>query len=107
MTSFIFAYVTASSADEAYGISRAIVEERLAACANVLPGMRSVYHWQGRIEEADETVILFKTRADLFDALSARVTALHSYETPCIVALPVTAGSAPYLEWLAAETEIS
>lgn len=102
--SCVFVYVTVPPAG-ARRLARAVVEDRLAACANILPGMTSVYHWQGKIEEAEEAVIVFKTRAGLFPALEARVKELHSYETPCIVALPVEAGHAPYLEWIRAETK--
>jgi periplasmic divalent cation tolerance protein len=101
---FVFAYVTAGSAEEAQRLARAIVEERLAACANVLPGMRSVYWWEGAVGEAEETVVIFKTRAERFEALAARVKALHSYDCPCVVALPVTAGLPAYLDWIAAES---
>ena len=103
--SAIFIYVTAPSAVEARKIAEVVVTDRLAACANIIPGMRSIYHWQGKIEEADETVIIFKTRATLFQAVEARVKELHKYSAPCIVALPVEQGSAPYLEWIMAETK--
>ena len=102
--SVVFAYVTAGSAEEADRLARTVVAERLAACANIIPGMRSVYWWEGAIGEAAETVVLFKTRADRFEALAARVKALHSYECPCVVALPVTAGLPAYLGWIEAES---
>ena len=101
---FVFAYVTAGSTDEAQRLAHSIVEERLAACANILPGMRSVYWWEGKLGEADETVVIFKTRAERFDALAARVKALHSYDCPCVVALPVTAGLPAYLDWIGSES---
>ncbi len=103
--SAIFIYVTAPSAAEAKKIADAVVADRLAACANIIPGMHSVYHWQGKIEEADETVIIFKTRATLFQAVEARVKELHKYSAPCIVALPVENGSKPYIDWILAETK--
>jgi periplasmic divalent cation tolerance protein len=102
--SAVFAYVTAGSPEEADRLARTIVAERLAACANVIPGMRSVYWWEGELSEAAETVVVFKTRSDRFEALAARVKSLHSYECPCVVALPVTAGLAPYLEWIHSES---
>ena len=102
--SVIFIYVAVSS-DEAKKIAEAVVADRLAACANILPGMESVYHWQGKIQSAQETVVIFKTRAELFPALEARVKELHSYDTPCIVALPVTAGHTPFLDWILEETK--
>src|ERR687891_550854 len=97
-------YITASSRDEAKKIGRTLVEERLAACANVIDGMESVYWWQGKLTEDREVVLIAKTRADLVPALSERVKQLHSYTVPCVVALPILAGNPAYLEWLAAET---
>lgn len=100
----VFAYVTAPSEAEAARIGRVLVEERLAACVNILPGMRSIYRWQGRVEEAAEAVLIAKTRADRFTALSARVRQLHPYELPCITALRVEAGDAGYLDWIRHES---
>jgi len=97
-------YMTASSDEEALRIGRALVAERLAACANVIPGMRSVYWWEGRVQDGNETVLIAKTRADLVAALTDRVKALHSYSVPCVVALPITAGNQDYLDWLTGET---
>ena len=99
----VVVYVTASSAEEAATLARALVGERLAACVNRLP-VESVYQWQGQVEEAAEVLLIVKTRRDLLDALAARVTALHSYTVPEIIALPVVAGWPPYLQWIAAET---
>lgn len=100
-----FVYVTASTRGEALRIARAVVKERLAACANVLGGARSVYWWQGKMEEAGEAVMVLKTRAALVDRLVRRVKALHSYTCPAIVALPILEGNPDYLEWIAAETK--
>ncbi|PNQ96389.1 divalent-cation tolerance protein CutA [Azospirillum argentinense] len=101
---FVFAYITAGSRDEARRIGRALVEERLAACANIFDGMTSIYRWQDAIEEATETVLIAKTRAELFDRLTARVRELHSYEVPCVVELRVGRGNPAYLDWLRDET---
>lgn len=101
---FRLVYMTAASRDEAKKIGRALVEERLAACANVIDGMESVYWWQGRLTEDRETVLIAKTRAELLPALTERVRALHSYSVPCVVALPVLGGNPAYLGWLEAET---
>lgn len=101
----IFVYVTASSETEAHTIAEALVAERLAACANIIPGMRSVYRWEGTVERGDEIVVILKTRAGLFSEVEARVRQLHSAATPCIAALPVTDISEGFLAWLAAETE--
>lgn len=97
----VFAYITCPSPAEAERLGRALVEERLAACVNLLPGMRSIYRWQGAIESADEVVLIAKTLRSRSGALTRRVTALHPYSCPCVVLLPVTGGSAPYLRWLA------
>ncbi|NYZ11277.1 divalent-cation tolerance protein CutA [Azospirillum sp. RWY-5-1] len=101
-----FVYMTAGTREEAERIGRALVEERLAACVNILPGMLSVYRWKGAVEQAEEVVLLAKTRRSNFTALAERVRALHSYEVPCIVELPLGQGDAPYLDWIAAETDL-
>ncbi|MBI5365808.1 MAG: divalent-cation tolerance protein CutA [Planctomycetes bacterium] len=93
--------VTAGGIDAARVIARALVEERLAACVNILPGVTSIYRWEGKIAEDEEVLLLIKTTADRLDALAARVVDLHTYQVPEIVALPVAGGLAPYLGWLA------
>ena len=98
-------YITAATLDEARRIGEALVAERLAACANILPGAHSIYRWQGEIVRDSEVVIVAKTRAALVDAAIARVRALHSYQVPCVVALPIVAGNAAYLEWLMEQTQ--
>ncbi|MGO8671545.1 MAG: divalent-cation tolerance protein CutA [Capsulimonadaceae bacterium] len=102
---FSFVYVTTADIDEARRIGALAVERRLAACANVLPGMESVYRWKGAVETARECVLILKTRRTLVDALTNAVRDTHSYECPCIVALPVEGGNAAFLDWIAAETE--
>lgn len=97
-------YVTTSGEGEAETIGRAVVEERLAACANIIPGMRSIYWWQGQIDRGDEAVLILKTRAELVARLTERVKALHSYTVPCVVALPIQAGNTAFLDWIEAET---
>ena len=106
-TSILLVYLTAGSPEDARRIGRSLVDEQLAACVNIFDSMTSIYPWQGAIEEARETVIIAKTRSDLFDALATRVRALHSYTTPCIVALPTARVEANYLAWLLAETRPS
>jgi len=98
-------YVTAASRDEALVLGRALVEARLAACANVQDGMRSVYRWQGELREDAEAVLILKTRTDLAEAATARLRQLHSYECPCVVRLPIEGGNPDFLAWIAAETE--
>ena len=96
--------VTAPDAETAGRIARALVEERLAACANVVPGVRSIYRWQGRVEEADEVLLVVKTRADRGPALAARVRELHPYELPEVLELPAPGGSEAYLGWVREES---
>jgi periplasmic divalent cation tolerance protein len=105
MANYLSIYITASSRDEAENIGHHLVKEKLAACVNILPGMQSIYRWEGRIETADETVLIAKTRSELFERLEKRTKELHSYECPCIVAWPITAGHRPYLDWIEKETE--
>lgn len=99
-----FLYVTTGSADEARRIGGALVEERLAACANIIDGMRSLYWWEGKVQDETEAVLILKTRAAQVDAAIARVKALHSYDVPCVVALPVEAGNSDFLGWIVKET---
>jgi periplasmic divalent cation tolerance protein len=100
----MFVYVTASSRQEALSIGRAVVSERLAACANVLDGMTSVYWWQQSLQEDGEASLILKTRSDLIERLTARVKQLHSYDCPCVVAMPIGSGNPAYLDWIARET---
>jgi periplasmic divalent cation tolerance protein len=101
---FVVVLVTAGSADEASCIGRALVETRLAACANVVGPIRSIYRWQGTIEDGQEHLLLVKARAADVPALEAEVRARHSYEVPEVLALSVRGGSAAYLAWLAEST---
>jgi periplasmic divalent cation tolerance protein len=100
----MFVYVTASSRQEALSIGRAVVSERLAACANVLDGMTSVYWWEQRLQENSEASLILKTRSDLIERLTARIRELHSYACPCVVAMPITSGNPAYLDWIGQET---
>jgi periplasmic divalent cation tolerance protein len=97
-------YVTAPTLDAARLIARAVVAERLAACANLLGGIQSIYWWDGKINEEPEVALILKTRTELLPRLTERVRDLHSYTCPCIVALPISGGNPPFLDWLAAET---
>ncbi len=100
-----FIYVTAGSRDEALRIGRELVRRRLAACANVLDGMTSVYRWRGEIQEDAEAVLIAKTTVALVSRVTEVVKELHSYECPCVEALPVVGGNPAFLEWIARETE--
>ncbi|HUP00512.1 MAG TPA: divalent-cation tolerance protein CutA [Gemmatimonadota bacterium] len=96
---------TCPDEETAHGIARTLVEERLAACGNVVPGVTSIYRWQGEIETAAECVVLFKTQAERLEALAHRLEELHPYEVPEFLAFPVERGLPAYLAWVAAETE--
>ena len=100
MSNALEVHVTAPSREQAAEIARKLVEERLAACVNIVGGMRSVYRWEGKIHEDEEVLCLVKTRPELLDALTARVRALHPYDVPEILAFEVADGSADYLAWL-------
>jgi periplasmic divalent cation tolerance protein len=100
----ISVYIVAADADEANRIAEALVAERLAACVNILGAVRSIYRWQGQVERADEVALIAKTATALFDRLATRVRELHSYDTPAIVAWPIVAGDAAYLDWIGSET---
>jgi uncharacterized protein involved in tolerance to divalent cations/8-oxo-dGTP pyrophosphatase MutT (NUDIX family) len=101
---FLVIFVTVGSAAEGDRLARALVEERLAACVNRLPSVQSVYRWEGKVEESAEELLVIKTRKILFPALEKRVRELHSNTVPEIIALPIIAGSEPYLNWLEEQT---
>lgn len=96
----IIVFMTASNGEEAARLADMLVGAHLAACVQILPEMESVYRWQGKIERAPEVLLLAKTTKSKFEELEREVRALHSYDTPEIIAVPVVAGSAPYLDWL-------
>jgi periplasmic divalent cation tolerance protein len=104
MTDALVVLVTAPSVEIAASIARTVVEERLAACGNVLPGVRSIYRWEGKLQDEPEVLLVLKTRRSRFAALRDRILALHPYETPVVIALPVEAGSDAYLDWIAGST---
>lgn len=96
--------VTTPTAEKAAELARALVEERLAACGNVLPGVRSIYRWEEAVHDEAEALLVLKTRRERFEALRDRVLALHPYQLPEVLALPVEAGSPGYLAWIIGET---
>jgi len=100
-----FIYMTAGSQEEAARIGRALVSSRLAACGNIIPQMRSIYVWEGKLQEDAEVVMIAKTTAARSAELVAKVKSLHGYAVPCIVALTVEDGYPPFLEWVAASVE--
>jgi len=100
-------YVTTSTRDEALNIGRVVVGERLAACANIVGGVRSIYWWEGEVSEDDEALLVLKTSEARLAALIERIRALHSYATPCVTAWPIEAGNPDFLAWIETETSES
>jgi periplasmic divalent cation tolerance protein len=98
--------LSTSPADAAPGLATLLVEKRLAACVNIIPGIESVYRWKGRVESAREHLLVIKTTASRVESLSRALAAAHPYAVPEVIAVPVTHGHLPYLEWVAAETGI-
>jgi periplasmic divalent cation tolerance protein len=103
--SYVAGFVTTSSPEEGRKIADALVEERLAACVNVVDNIHSTYRWQGKVEKADESLLVIKTRKDLAESVIARVRQLHSYSVPEIIFLPIIGGSPDYLTWIRESTE--
>mgnify|MGYP000421615794 FL=1 len=104
--SYILALVTAPSFETAEGIAHKLVEQKLAACVNILPGVRSIYAWKGEIHTDEESLLLIKTRVALFsEKLAPAIKAIHPYEVPEIIALPIEMGAADYLDWIGQETQ--
>ncbi len=102
----ILVYATVPNIEEAQKIADALVSEHLAACANIFPPIKSLYRWEGKIEQSEEIVVIFKTRAALFSEIEERIKLLHSYSMPCILAIPLASVSEPFLQWLQTETKI-
>src|ERR1700739_3502510 len=103
----VFVYTTYPSIVEAEAAGRALVERRLCACVNILPGMVSLYWWQGNLDRGEEVVMIIKTRASLIEPVRAAVRQMHSYTTPAILVLPVESVDAEYRQWLQTETRDS
>jgi periplasmic divalent cation tolerance protein len=101
-TEYCLVLCTCPDADTARTLAEALVAERRAACVNILPGLTSVYPWGGKIETAEEQLLFIKTEADGFGELEACIKARHPYQVPEIIAIPITDGSADYLEWITA-----
>ena len=101
----VFVYTTFPSLVEAERVGRSLVERRLCACVNILPGMVSYYWWQGAIERGDEVVMIIKTRAALTDAVRIAVKEMHSYTTPAVLVIPIESVDPDYQAWIMRETE--
>ena len=104
-TESIVVLVTCASEEEALKIARSLVEERLAACVNLFPPVRSIYRWDGKIWDEKEWLLIIKTQQNRFEELEKRVKVLHSYSVPEIIGLPIVEGSASYLKWLKETTQ--
>ena len=100
MTDTVVVLVTTPSAEKAAQIARALVEEKLAACGNVLPGIRSIYRWEGKVQEDEEALLVLKAPRKRFEELRDRVLALHPYQVPEVIALPIEAGHDAYIDWI-------
>ena len=97
---YIVVLMTAPTEDEAASIGKVVVEEGLAACCNIVPGLRSIYRWQGKVCDEKEVLCILKTRASFFDALKDRLLELHSYEVPEVIAIDIKDGHGDYLRWI-------
>ena len=104
MTDYILVFITASSEKEGEKIAQALVKEKLAACVNMIGGVKSLFSWKGQISLEEEVLLIAKTKDKLFESLKKRVLELHSYELPEIIALPILAGFEKYLDWIKKET---
>jgi periplasmic divalent cation tolerance protein len=96
----IVVFITASNEDEAARIAKALVEAKLAGCVNIIKNIRSIYSWEGKIEDEPEVLMIVKTQKSIFDSLMKKVKELHSYTVPEIIAMPIVKGSEDYLKWL-------
>jgi len=104
MTQAVLVYITHENEARARALGRALVEARLAACANIFGAMTPIFRWEGEVREGSESVLIAKTRAALVEELTAFVQARHGYDCPCVVALPIVGGNPDFLAWIAAET---
>jgi periplasmic divalent cation tolerance protein len=105
VTDALLVFTTLPSADKAAEIAKLLVDEKLVACANLLPAIRSIYRWQGKLHDENEVLVLLKTRAENLERLKLRLLEIHPYELPEMLAVPVESGYQPYLDWLAGETK--
>ena len=104
MTDAVLVLTTLPNADAASELAKTVVNEKLAACANLFPAVRSVYRWQAKLQDENEVLVLLKTRQEHFERLKSRILELHPYEVPEVLAIPVEQGYQAYLDWLATET---
>ena len=97
-------YVTSSSEDEALNIGRTLIDERLVACVNIIPAVRSIYRWEGAIEDEKEAVLVMKTVGAKVGAVTKKIKSIHSYDCPCVVVMDITNGNDDFLQWIVNET---
>lgn len=100
MTGKIVVFCMCESQEQAQKVALSLVERQLAACVNILPGATSVYRWKGKVEQSEEAMLIIKTRHNLFNELRSEIERLHSYDVPEIIAVSLSAGSGPYLNWI-------
>ena len=106
MTKYIVVFITCPSREEADKIANAVIAKNFAACVNIIDNVRSIFHWQEKVEDADEVLLIAKTKAKLLDEIIPLVKQLHSYDLPEIIAVPILGGSEDYLNWIDAETTL-
>lgn len=106
MSAHLVVLITTPSSEEGHRLARALVDERLAACVNILSPIQSIYRWEGQVQEDREVLLVVKTTAQMLEPLSLRVRQLHSYEVPEIIALQVVAGASDYLDWIDEQTQL-
>ena len=105
MVDAVALYITVSSKEEGVEIARSLVDEQLVACANVIEGLTSVFRWEGEVQTESEAVLIAKTRRELVEAATDLVLLEHSYDCPCIVAMPIVGGNQAFINWIGEETE--
>ncbi|TMB10796.1 MAG: divalent-cation tolerance protein CutA [Deltaproteobacteria bacterium] len=104
MTDAILVLTTLPTADAAVEVAKALIGEKLAACANILPALRSIYRWEGKVQDENEVLVLLKSRQGQYESLKTRILELHPYDVPEILAIPIERGHGAYLDWIASET---
>jgi len=105
--SAVLVYMTASDKQEAEKVGQALIEARLAACVNVIDSMQSMFFWQGSVQKENEAVLIAKTKVGLVSELTRKVQSVHSYDCPCVIAVPVIDGNPEFLQWIQEETNLS
>lgn len=105
MLQYIVVFVTTDSLSSAAKIGKILTRKRLVACANIIPGVKSVFRWEGKIQKSDEILLILKSKKNLFDRIVQEVRRLHPYQVPEIIALPIVSGNQSYLEWIEKEVE--